>query len=120
LDWCQETNAHSVVDLASGGGGPIETLITNARSASRPLPKFILTDRFPNLDCYATLQKKYGAELMDFLEQPLEAEDKSTFQDVPRMICSALHHFEPEEVRDIFRKSLEQGGGIFVMEPLER
>ena len=52
----QETGTCQVVDLCSGGGGPWLRFVRNVEDEDRLPVEVRLTDRFPNLKAFGTLQ----------------------------------------------------------------
>lgn len=90
-----------VVDLASGGGGPWPTLSGELRERFPDL-QVELTDAFPNRRAARRLEKlegvRYRAEPLNLLASVDEPADLWT-------CFTALHHFDPGEVRQILREA---------------
>ena len=119
VEWVDRSGGHSVVDLASGGANHIKLMLKIAKPAGIKLPRIVLTDLFPQLDQYQSLQQQ-GNDLISFAEQPVAVNRVPDQLGELRSMFSALHHFTPEEVRLIFADSLKNGKGIFIAEPFER
>jgi len=90
----EATGHDTVVDLGSGAGGPWPTLFGSAT----PGTSVILTDLFPNDDAARKLTDKPG---LSYRAEPTSALDVPTELHGVRTMFTALHHFEPSEVRDI-------------------
>lgn len=61
LDWVQRAGGDAVLDLGSGGGGPMDSMLQAAESANLAMPKIVLSDLFPNLAQFAEMRDRYGA-----------------------------------------------------------
>jgi hypothetical protein len=124
--WAKKCEAQEVLEIASGSGGPAGELIAGASKRSEKLPKIVLSDLFPLVETYQELQQRLGSERLGYLEQPLDSRDLaklSSRDDVlPRdcLLCSAFHHFPPEDASRLIQGVLSRGGGLFILEPLSR
>lgn len=118
--WTKDSAAAAVLDVASGGGEPIDTMLQTARSRGVPLPKVVLSDLYPNTAQFEKLQERHSSVLLDYCSEPLSAESACT-GDYPLIsICAAFHHFPPAEARQLVQGALRSGKGIFIAEPFER
>jgi hypothetical protein len=108
----EKTGAARIVDLCSGGGGPLLEL-----SRSIPLEgnlRILLTDKYPNLRAFdrirtASMQRvEFQPESVDAMQVP---------RDLPgvRTIFTSFHHFSPEQAAALLRDAVEacQPIGIF-------
>lgn len=118
--WAAGTRSDKILDLASGGGGPIDTLLRNAEKTETPLPQILLSDLFPDIRRYKQLECEHGTERISYLEEKTDATEISQMNSIPRSICSAFHHFSEEQARRILEDSAKNSSGIFLMEPLQR
>jgi hypothetical protein len=121
LQWIEQADGEVVLDLASGGGGPVDTLHETAIKAGKEMPKIILSDLFPNQSNYLRLQQKYGSKAVGFVGESLSATDVPAKKDYQlRLMSSALHHFSPDMARKIISDAVIHGQGIFILEPFKR
>lgn len=118
--WIKGAGNHPVIDLASGGAGPIDTLLSSAKKSGTKLPQIILSDLFPNVEHYRMLQNRYGKEAIEYLSEPVSATNVPNKDLKLRLICSSFHHFSSNEARQIIRDTIENGSGIMILEPFQR
>jgi len=108
------TQADHVVDLGSGGGGPIPAL-QKALAAEGLTVHFTLTDRFPNVHAFqqAAINSRgriaFVAELVDAKAVPARF---SGF----RTLFNSFHHFRPTDAVAILRDAAEAGQPIGIFE----
>jgi len=119
-EWAQQAGADTVLDLASGGGGPIDTLVRAAHADGRHLPRLTLSDLHPNLSAYRQLQARHGKERIDFIEVPVSALHLHQQPYSACCICSAFHHFDRQEAAAIVRSCVRNRRALFIMEPFRR
>lgn len=108
-----------IVDLGSGGGGPvlrIRRVIAETHGVDPPL---LLTDKYPNHDALkraasaASGQVEYHSQSIDATDVPAE------LQGVRTMFCS-FHHFRPNVARRILADARDKGRAIGVFEGTAR
>ncbi|MDH3459164.1 MAG: class I SAM-dependent methyltransferase, partial [Gemmatimonadota bacterium] len=90
-----------VVDLASGAGGPWRQLMSVLRAQGLS-PRVTLTDLSPNQTSAAQLK---GEEGLAYHLSSVSAADIPEDLGGVRTMFTALHHFSPDEVRDILRSA---------------
>ncbi|MCK6472489.1 MAG: hypothetical protein L6R28_12160 [Planctomycetes bacterium] len=113
-----------VLDLGSGGAGPVETVLACARKSGTDLPRVTLSDLNPDLDAFQRA-KAALPERLDFVPESLDACDPEAAASAApdarlRSVCSAFHHFDPDSARRLLAATTEQADGLFVMEPMGR
>lgn len=114
----RESGATRVIDLCSGGAGPVPELIAELRERGVDVP-FVLTDLYPNVDALEAVQKgsdgrvSYRAEPVDARSVPSDLQGLRTF-------FNAFHHFRPRDASEILRAAVEAGQPIAVLEIPER
>jgi hypothetical protein len=94
------SGTNSIVDLASGGGGPWPTLVKEVSEILGDHPTVTLTDLEPNLAAAEELEKLPG---LTYRRAPLSALQVPAGLDGVRTMFTGLHHFNESEVRSIFR-----------------
>jgi hypothetical protein len=107
-----------IIDLASGGSGGWLKL-------SEPLAKEIpdleirLTDYYPNLAAFKNIQRQ-GGKVFSFEAKSVDAQDvPEDFQGLRTMFVS-LHHFKPNDARQILQNAVDAGQPIAVFDIMER
>ena len=115
-----ENTGHSlVVDLCSGGGGPLARLQPELSKQRGEPVRVVLTDLFPNLEAFRAIEAKsngditYRADSVSAMDCP---KDLNGF----RTIFTALHHFRPEGARRILGDAMMKKEPIAAFEASER
>lgn len=113
------TGARRIVDLCSGGGGPLLQLRTLlAQQLGREID-IVLTDLYPNAHAFRAHASASGGAVQPRYT-PTSALDVPAELDGLRTLFTALHHFRPDDVRRILADAAAKGQPIAVFEPLER
>lgn len=105
-----------VVDLCSGGGGPLlET--TKRLAADHGLrPSVTLTDLYPNTDAAARINAAGDAAQVRYDPNPVDAgRVPDALQGVRTMVCS-FHHMPPPVARRILQDAFEKRQALCVLE----
>ena len=103
-----------MIDLCSGGGGPIPAL-QKALAAEGLTVHFTLTDRFPNVPAFqqAAINSRgriaFVAELVDAKAVPARLRGFRT-------MFNAFHHFRPIDAVAVLRDAAEAGQAIGIFE----
>lgn len=114
LKKCQ---THQIIDLGSGGGGGLVWL-NEVLKERMPDLKIYLTDYYPNIPAF-----KYTQEQSDNFSYANESVDA---RDVPRVLKGlrtqflSLHHFRPDDARQILQNAVDSNSGIAIFEAQER
>lgn len=113
------TGATRLVDLCSGGGGPLLTYKEQIeRDVGRPL-SVVLTDLFPNLRTAAQLEARADPSTR-YLREPVDALAVPAHVTGFRTMFESFHHFRPDEAKRILQDAVDRGEGIAVVEITER
>lgn len=112
------TGQRSVVDLCSGGGGPIKSVQALLAQEGLTVP-VTLTDLFPNVDAFRRVADG-AAGPVAFREDPVDATRVPSELTGFRTLFSCLHHFRPEGVRAILADAARSRTGIGVFDLVER
>lgn len=91
----QDAGTSRIVDLASGGGGPWRTLLGDLQARGVEA-EVTCTDLYPS-------SARHALEGVLYLAEPLSALDVPPSLPGVRTMFSALHHFNPEQVRTLIR-----------------
>jgi hypothetical protein len=112
------TKAEHVVDLCSGGGGPIPALHT-ALADEGVTVDFTLTDRFPNLQAFEQVAAASQGTIA-FLTEPVDARAVPDRLRGFRTMFNAFHHFRPADAAAVLRDAAKAGQAIGIFEIPER
>lgn len=118
--WAQRLPDATVLDLGSGGGGPIRTMLRAAARDGTAMPRIFLSDLFPSREHYQDLERQHGTHQLSFIPEPISALDVGRTDIRLRSICSTFHHFQPLEAAALVRDAAEHADGLFIAEPLQR
>lgn len=110
LEVLEKTGGTQIVDLGSGGGGPVLQVQQRLNLQTRPVT-FVLTDKFPNPDAWKYLSEKTNRQI-DFYPTSVDAENvPETLQGI-RTLFSAAHHFNPKQIKAILQSAVNQKQAI--------
>jgi hypothetical protein len=107
-----------IVDLCSGGGGPVPSLAERVRRDFGVTARVVLTDLHPNRAAFALAEARSTR-----VEGRLDAVDaRAVPRDLRgvRTIFDAFHHFRPEQARAILADAAAQRAPLLIVEATER
>ena len=107
-DALKMSGASRIVDLGSGGGGPI-LQIHRYLNSDTPV---LLTDYFPNHKAFKSLE----TELIKGHPEPVDARSVPASLTGLRTVCNTFHHFQPEDARAILKDAFDKRQAICVFE----
>ena len=108
-----------IVDLCSGGSGPIVGLAEALPPQLGFAPEVVLTDLHPNREAFAWAKRRaavpvsYEASSVDALAVPADLRGVRT-------IFDAFHHFRPQQARAILADAASKQTPILIVEATER
>lgn len=114
-----KAGTHEIVDLCSGGGGPLLAVQRLMESELRFPTCITLTDLYPNVAAFEAVQLASGGTVR-------ACHDSVSVFDVPRALSgirtlfTAFHHFRPADAARILRDACEKRRAIAIFEPFER
>lgn len=110
----QTARVDRVIDLCSGGGGPVLALQKELAAHSISV-QFTLTDRFPNLLAFGRI-KCASSGNVDFVAEPVDA--RNVPQDLKgcRTIFNGFHHFRPNDAAAVLRNAVQAAQPIAIFE----
>lgn len=117
-DALRATGSHQVVDLCSGGSGPILALQQELAAEGLDV-RFTLTDRFPNLAAFRQAEARSQGRIT-FVAEPVDAREVPAHLKGFRTMFNAFHHFRPADATAILRSATQAGQPIGVFEIPER
>jgi len=113
----QSGTAH-VVDLCSGGGGPVlgvyEALANDGMRVT-----FTLTDRFPHITAFRDLTALHPSGIL-YSTDPVDATQVPAKLLGLRTMFNAFHHFAPAEAHSVLKSAVEAEQPIAIFEIPER
>lgn len=110
-----KTGQNILVDLCSGGGGYMEQVYQELKQTAIPDLKVILTDKFPNLNAYRLLHDKTGGGIT-FAQHSVDAMEVPAELKGMRVMFSAAHHFQPEQIREVLQNSVHARAPIALID----
>ncbi len=113
MAWARELGAREILDIGSGGGAQVATLLKylDAKDA----PRFVLSDLYPQPEAYRALQARYGAERLGYLEGPVPIAKLPPEHKV-LTIFSAFHHLPPQAAAALLQEVVAHRDGICIVE----
>lgn len=113
----QATGRTRIVDLCSGGAGPVERFARDLQARGAAVERVTLTDKYPNRAAFAHVAEQSGG-LVDYIETSVDATDVPADLRGMRTIFNAFHHFPPELARAILQDAVNKREPIGVFEML--
>lgn len=117
--WLMDSKSNQVLELCSGGGGPIDTLIKSSVQNSNGDLKIILSDLNPDLKAFEAIKNKYPNNI-DYIKDSTDATNTKELNANLIFMCSSFHHFSPEMAKKILLNASKNSNGIFIKEILSR
>jgi len=116
-----DSGATEVLDLCAGAAGPASILASEMREGGGEMPRFVLTDLYPQIDAWEAARAEHP-DAIDFVREPVDATQipESLSKGRARTIINAFHHFPPEVARALFADAVRGSSGIFVSESFDR
>ncbi len=110
-----QTGETKIVDLCSGGGGYMEQVHNELKSIKKKDTSLTLTDKFPNIEAYQLLKNKTNGEI-GFDSRSIDAANVPGDLKGIRTMFSAIHHFQPEQVRSVLQNAVDHNAPIAIFD----
>ena len=117
-DAMRRTGHTEIVDLCSGGAGPLPEVIADLRAAGLNVSG-VMTDKFPNVAAFSEAITDSDGQIR-FEAESVDATDVPKHLTGFRTIFNAFHHFPPELARGILADAVAKRTPIGVFEIVER
>ncbi len=117
--WAAAAGNDHVLDLGSGSGAPVQTMLANAAKEGRSLPRVSLSDLKPDIRSYAALKAAHPGRI-DYVDGPCDAASAQFRGAGLVSICTAFHHFPPPLARKILANAAAHSDGLFIAEVMKR
>jgi hypothetical protein len=114
----QRSDCTRIVDLCSGGGGSIPSLL-HALAAQGVRPQVTLTDRFPNTQAFQQVAAASNGQI-SFRNEPVDARTVPPDMRGLRTMFNAFHHFRPSDAMAVLRDAVQVGQPIGIFEIPDR
>lgn len=112
-----KSNTQQIIDLGSGGGGGLIWLNSELKKEIPDL-KITLTDYYPNISAFEYTQKQ--ADNFSFISESVDARHVPHSLNGLRTQFLSLHHFKPEDAKQILQNAVDSGSAIAIFEAQER
>jgi len=113
------SNTRTIIDLATGGGGPWFRLYDQVNSTMDSSFELVLTDRFPNEKIIGRVKDELSDEIQYYPEEVNALEVPARLIGFRTMFTS-FHHFRPAEALAILQDAVSKNQGIAIFEFTER
>ena len=113
-----EGRTSEIVDLCSGGSGPLLGLVTDLAAEGRQVHA-TLTDLFPNLAAFDKIAAASNG-LVRYEREPVDARRVPSRLAGLRTIFNGFHHFRPPDARAVLHAAAEARQPIAIFEVSER
>jgi hypothetical protein len=110
--------ASRIVDLCSGGSGPLLLLVTDLAAAGRPV-NATMTDLYPNVAAFAEIAAQSGGRI-SYEPTSVDARDVPPGLTGLRTIFNGFHHLPPEDARAVLHAAAAARQPIAIFEVSER
>ena len=109
----------TIVDLCSGAGIPIATVINSFNDFIDNKIQVILTDKYPNISAFTHLSKKSNGRIK-YIDKSVDATNVSENLQGFRTFFSSFHHFNEKSALAIISDAIKKKQGIGIFEFTER
>ncbi len=117
-DLLSHTDSKRLVDLCSGGSGPLLAVVNELREAGVEV-EVLLTDKYPNLKAFEWAHCLSNGSI-GFLTDSVDARDVPPHLLGIRTLFNSFHHFAPDDARAVIRSAVLAQQPIAVFEIPER
>lgn len=99
------SNDQRIIDLCSGGGGPMQQLQKQLSQVMGKSIPIVLTDKFPNVAAYEQMVLLPNSNF-SFIETSVDASQVPVNLKGVRTIFSAFHHFSPDFAKAVLKDAV--------------
>ncbi|WP_426746592.1 hypothetical protein VZQ01_00085 [Myxococcus faecalis] len=112
----ESSGSDALLDLGSGGRGPLPRLKRLLAEKHGVEARVLLSDKYPN----AEAAERARGEGVTYLERSVDALQVPSDLRGMRTLFNALHHFRPEEARQVLADAQARGVAIAAFETVRR
>jgi len=113
-----ESGTARIVDLCSGGSGPLLLLVKDLADAGVPV-RATMTDLYPNVPAFEAIAAQSGGRI-GFETRSVDARKVPSDLTGLRTIFNGFHHFRPADARSVLHAAAEARQPIAIFEASER
>jgi len=113
-----ESGTTQIVDLCSGGSGPLPMLVKQLTAKGLPITA-TLTDLYPNIPAFEQIASASDSRIT-FTREPVDARTVPASLTGLRTLFNAFHHFAPEDARSVLHAAAAARQPIAIFELSER
>ncbi len=113
-----ESGTARIVDLCSGGSGPLQSLVQELSAQGIPV-KATLTDLFPNIPAFDDIAAASNGRI-DYEREPVDARAVPERLNGLRTIFNGFHHLKPADARSVLHAAAAARQPIAIFEVSER
>ena len=114
----EKSGAVQVIDLCSGGGGPVLAVYEALVEQGLSVP-FTLTDKYPNLEAFRSMSSLHAAGI-SYIADSVDATKVPRDLVGLRTMFNSFHHFAPAAARSVLARAVEAGQPIGIFEIPDR
>ena len=114
----EESGSARIVDLCSGAGRPLMSLVPALRRLGLSDLQVTLTDKYPTLEARKSVEEIGG--VVTYLETPIDAVDLPSNLKGFRTLFTSFHHFRPDAARAVLANAVSKDEGVGIFEYTER
>jgi len=118
LKGVQSSGNHTVIDIASGGGGGLVKIAEHLKN-SIPHLKIILSDFYPNVAAFKRTKTKLPG-VFDYIDYPVNAMDVPPQLQGFRTQFLSFHHFRLKDAKAILQNAIDNKQAIGIFEAQQR
>jgi hypothetical protein len=107
-----------IVDLCSGGGGPVPVVVQLLKEQENYPVQATLTDYYPNLVAFRRIQALHPQ--ISFVSDSVDATQVSPEMQGFRTLFNGFHHFRPDQAKKILKDAAQSKQGIAIFELVGR
>lgn len=113
----KNSDTNQIIDLGSGGGGGL-LWINEELKKNNPDLKILLTDFYPNTNAFEYTKKQ--SDNFESINTPVDARDVPKELKGLRTQFLSLHHFKPNDAKQILQNAIDSKSAIAIFEAQER
>ena len=114
----QKSNHKTIIDLCSGGGGPIVTMAEGLNAVDKKY-QIILTDLYPNTLSFHYHQKSHP-EIISYSKDAIDATNVPREMPGVRTLFTSFHHFNDIDAKSILKDAYKKKTPIGIFEFTDR
>jgi hypothetical protein len=118
LKGVQSSGNHTIIDLASGGGGGLVKIAQQLKN-SIPHVKIILSDYYPNIVAFIRT-KAEQRDVFEYLHYSVDARNVPPHLKGFRTQFFSFHHFRPKDAKTILQNAVDNKQAIGIFEAQRR